>query len=479
MNHYGRAALQKSRPTALGVGGFELVIVTANWPLSSSISGLLLPSILFFFIMHDKDPQVAVMASAELCKDLEPGLPSGRVIDEKGQLQLYQHIRGSSQSVSSSRRSSYEWTRDKMPSFRRLTIMLLIVAFLTVTYASVPVYKKPQRSPDRVKETSFEDLLNSVSDASLHDVLLKVYEKYRHGVFPEVRTAMQAVHDDNAAVATCLVELARRQNPNVTASVTVSAPSTPTVVVVPTTETDTVVQTSGSDTVVVVNTQTTVTPMTQDQPTTPAGNTVQTTGPQVSSNPPSEPSSSVPVPIQSTVPVQSVNSSPLPGFSSPAPVSPSPSSQANPTSQANPSSQAPAQSPTNGGGGGTASGEATTSPGSAFPTTLAKTSSQAFTSTSPGQAGASSSGGAGAATAKSSSTQQVVYTTTFPNGSQSTVTSYTIVPAGDQASTPGVAGSGVTETPSLQNGAVDGTQPRGMGLVGSLAAALIFVVGIL
>jgi hypothetical protein len=410
---------------------------------------------------------VAAMASAEPCKDLEPGLSSDRVIDEKGQLQLYQHARGSSQSVNSSGRGSHGlWIRDKMPSFRRLAIAVLIAAFLTVAYASVPVYRRSQYSPNGAKETSFQDLLNSVSDASLHDVLMNVYEKYKHGVFPEDRKAIQAVHDDNAAIATSLVELARRQNPNITSG-TVSASSTAIVVVVPTTETNTVTQMSGTDTVVVVNTETTVTPT----DTTP----VQTTASQVSSNPPSEPSSSVPVPVQSSVSVQSVNSSPPQDSSTPAPVSPSPSSQANPTSQANPSSsQAPAQSSANGSGSTTA----TAAPGSASATTL-KTSSSSFTSTPPSQASASTSTGVHVVTTISSTTEQIVYTTTFPNGGQSTVTSYTIVPAGEQASTPGVTGSTMTGTPSLQNGAVDGTQPRGMGLIGSLAAALIFVVGIL
>lgn len=439
-------------------------------PPPSYISGLCcihqLRSI--FFLMHDKDPQVA-MASAEPCKDLEPGLPSRRVIDEKGPRGLYQNHGASPHPFNSSRRSApVLLTRDKMPSFRRLTLTLLVVAFLTVAYASVPVYRRSQDSPNGAKDTSFQDLLNSVSDASLHDVLLNLYDKYRHGVFPEDRTAMQAVHDDNAAVATSLVELARRQKPNVT-SVTIPPSSTATVVVVPTTEIETVTQTSGSDTLVIVGTQTTVAPVT---PTSPTGTPVQTTAPQVSSNPPSGSSSSVPVPVQSSVSIQSVNSSPLPGSSGPTSVSPSPSSQANATSQSNPtSSQASAQSSPNGGGG-------TTTP-SPSATTFIKSSSTTFASTSPGRAGASTSAGAGAVTTRSSSTQQILFTTTLPNGGASTVTSYTVVPAGEQASTPGVSGSTTTGTPSLQNGAVEGTQPRGMGLVGPLAAALIFVIGIL
>jgi hypothetical protein len=363
-----------------------------------------------------------------------------------------------------------------MPSFRQTALTVLIVAFLTVVYAAVPVYQRPQDSPGDARETSFQDLLNSVSDASLHDVLINVYEKYKHGVFREDRTAMQAVHDDNAAMATSLVELARRQNANST-SVTSAGSSAANGVVVPITDTTTVFQTSGTDTVVVVSTLTTDdTPV---QTTVPVDTSVQTTAPQVSSSPPSGPSSSVPVPVQSSVPVQSVNSSPshLPGSSLPASVSPHPSSQANPTSKAEPtpSSQASAQTS---GYGGTTSGKATVAP-SPSATTLIETSSSIFMSTSSDQNGAFTSGAGGQVAVKSSSTQQVVFTTTLPDGSQSTVTSFTIVPAGEQASTPGASGSTVTGAPSLQNGAVDGTQPRGMGLVGSLAAALVFVIGIL
>src|SRR5271169_6482895 len=132
--------------------------------------------------MHHKDPQLAAMASAEPCKDLEPGLPSGRVIDEKGQPSLYQDTQRSSPLVNSSRRRSYGlWARDKMPSFRRTTFAILMVAFLTVAYASVPVYRRPQDSPSSAKDASFQELLNSVSDASLHSVLINVYKKYRHG----------------------------------------------------------------------------------------------------------------------------------------------------------------------------------------------------------------------------------------------------------------------------------------------------------
>jgi hypothetical protein len=414
--------------------------------------------------MHD------IMASAEPCEDIEPGIPSGRVIDEKGQLSLYQDARGSLHSVNSSRRLSYElWAKNKMPSFRRTTLTVLIVAFLTVAYAAVPVDRRTQDSHSDARATSFQELLNSVSDPSLHYVLTNVYKKYKQGVFREDRMAMQAVHNDNAAIATSLVELARRQNTNVT-SVTVAGSSTADPVVVPTTKTATVTQTSGTDTVVVVNTETAVTPVQTTDP-------VQTTTPQVSSDPPSEPSS-VLIPVPSSDPVQSVNSSPLPGFSQPASVSPSPSTQANPTSQADPTSQAnltpsfqaPGQTSAN---DGATNGKATAA-SSPSATTLIKTLSSTFTSASPGQTGASASAAANfAVTTESSSTRQIVYTTTLPDGSPSTVTSYTIIVASE------VAGSSVIASPGLQNGAVDGTRPRGMGLVGSLAAALVFVIGIL
>lgn len=248
------------------------------------------------------------MSSAEPRKNPEPRLPSNRAIDEKGQQYHRQDDRLSLQANSPRRRLYRLWSKDKMPSFRRSCLAILIVAFMTMTYASGPVNQRPQ-DPTADQQATFQDLLNSVSDASLHNVLKNVYDKYKHGVFMEDRTAMKAVHSENAAVATSLIELARRQNPNATS---VSPDTLTTVTVVgTTTQTNTVIQASGTNTGVVVQTQTTVTSV--ETSVAP----VQTTAPQVSSNSPPE-SSSLSVPL---------DSAPTPG--STPPTSPSLLSQAN------------------------------------------------------------------------------------------------------------------------------------------------------
>lgn len=328
-----------------------------------------------------------------------------------------------------------------MVSLRRIFFSVLAIAFLTVAYASVPVNRGPQESPASAGQTSFQDLLNSVSDASLHEVLNSVYKKYKQGVYPQIKAAMTAVHDDDAAMATSLVELARRQSINSTSA---SVESSATVVVMPTTATETIVQMSGSNTVVVVETLTTITP-------------VQISTPQVSSSSPQE-SSSVSVRL---------DSSPLPGSSLLSSLVPA--SQANPTSQATPPSSQVTES-----AHGTASSIATSTP-STFATTLIRTAS----STSMPQSSSSASAIPAPTTTQSSSTQQILVTTTLPNGSQSTITSFTIVPAGEQATTAGGAGSSMSGTPSLQNGAMGGSRSGGFGHLVSLAVALAFIIEIL
>jgi hypothetical protein len=63
-------------------------------------------------------------------------------------------------------------------------------------------------------------------------------------------------------------------------------------------------------------------------------------------------------------------------------------------------------------------------------------------------------------------TQEVVYTTVKPDGSRSTITSFTVVAAGEMASTP-VGGEAPTESPSLQDAASSlRVSVVGMGLVG-------------
>ncbi|CAK7223031.1 hypothetical protein SCUCBS95973_005038 [Sporothrix curviconia] len=74
----------------------------------------------------------------------------------------------------------------------------------------------------------FTRLLEAVSPESLHDLLHEYFpDTYKHGVYPSEKKAMEAIHRANAALATSIVQLARRDlNGTVTSSTVSSAPPT-------------------------------------------------------------------------------------------------------------------------------------------------------------------------------------------------------------------------------------------------------------
>ncbi|KAH0547966.1 hypothetical protein GP486_008293 [Trichoglossum hirsutum] len=89
---------------------------------------------------------------------------------------------------------------------RHLFLFALFLAVLTTCVLA-------DDSPDKEDVENFQSLLNSVPEDRLH-AILHDYEpsRFKHGVFQEDRTAMEAVHRDNAAVATKLIRLAKRQS---------------------------------------------------------------------------------------------------------------------------------------------------------------------------------------------------------------------------------------------------------------------------
>merc|ERR1712093_480387 len=117
----------------------------------------------------------------------------------------------------------------KMLRFRQATFMLLAVAIIAFTVASAT-----GRSDNRIARISissadrqrFQELLDSVDPSALHNVLHAAEDKYRHGIFKEDRTAMEVVHEENAEVATSLVELAKRQAGNNTTTTVETTPTT-------------------------------------------------------------------------------------------------------------------------------------------------------------------------------------------------------------------------------------------------------------
>lgn len=65
----------------------------------------------------------------------------------------------------------------------------------------------------------FSRLLEAVSPESLHDLLHQYFpDTYKHGVYPSEKKALEAIHRANAALATSIVQLARRDLNNGTTS---------------------------------------------------------------------------------------------------------------------------------------------------------------------------------------------------------------------------------------------------------------------
>ncbi|KAL1903123.1 hypothetical protein Sste5346_000407 [Sporothrix stenoceras] len=71
--------------------------------------------------------------------------------------------------------------------------------------------------------SSFSRLLEAVSPESLHDLLHEYLpDTYKHGVYPSEKHALEAIHRENAALATSIIQLARRDLNSTTSS---SSPS--------------------------------------------------------------------------------------------------------------------------------------------------------------------------------------------------------------------------------------------------------------
>lgn len=76
--------------------------------------------------------------------------------------------------------------------------------------------------------SSFSRLLEAVSPESLHDLLHEYLpDTYKHGVYPSEKHALEAIHRENAALATSIMQLARRDLNGTTSSST-PVSSTPT-----------------------------------------------------------------------------------------------------------------------------------------------------------------------------------------------------------------------------------------------------------
>ncbi|KAK4127538.1 hypothetical protein N657DRAFT_678130 [Parathielavia appendiculata] len=204
------------------------------------------------------------------------------------------------------------WQRPKlantMPYLRRTIVVLLLCMLVLLGLASAGSPRvhchdgATGRQTDATTSESFSDMLKSASPASLHELLHRYFPgRFRDGVFESEHKAMEEVHRANAALATSILQLAKRQEPNSTTS---GDNPTPTVTEIETststsTETETETQTETTTSVPPVDstTSTTVGPTASTSSVAPPSSSnvpPASTGGSPSTTPTSTPSSSPP-----------------------------------------------------------------------------------------------------------------------------------------------------------------------------------------
>lgn len=85
---------------------------------------------------------------------------------------------------------------------------------------------KPSNVPTDVE--GFQRLLADIDDSSIHSALHHWSSKFQDGIFSHDRTALEAVHSENAPLATSLLRLAKRQSDNNTTIPSSNPPSSTT-----------------------------------------------------------------------------------------------------------------------------------------------------------------------------------------------------------------------------------------------------------
>ena len=321
---------------------------------------------------------------------------------------------------------------------------LLLSISLVLSLLPIQVAGSPNLAADekelQVDFETFQRQLGQVDPQALHAALHSHSpKKFKHGMFREDKTAVEAIHRDNPPLAVNIVRLAKRDNGTVTTTPAPVAPDISTVVIpsessLPTDLTNPVQASSlgkatpapgpiGSETsgigIAISSIETTTSP-------SPASNNLPTTLTSTS--------------FQSSVTGQSSPSGPTTSNNAPPP----------------PTSTPPSSSPSRG-----SVFTFTNSYGVVIVTTvgggLSTVSSIPSFSSLP-EPTESISSRASVASRRVSSTSTAVHTTTLPNGSRSTVTAVTVVAVGGDEGTTPTGNAGVqtsatrTSSPGLQTG---------------------------
>ncbi|KAL8933346.1 MAG: hypothetical protein Q9216_006412 [Gyalolechia sp. 2 TL-2023] len=338
-------------------------------------------------------------------------------------------------------------------------LLALLYGFLAVVNAG-NAQQKPQDKEHEADLEEFGKLIDQVDPRSLHAALHDYSpKKFKHGMFKEDRTAVEAIHKDQPSLASTIIAIAKRQDTPSNGTAPTSPPpadDSPTATPVVESPTDA----GESPTASAVATPIPIGPV--------QGSVIETPGAPATTAGGS--------PNESPETVTSTSTSPdgvVGGGSTPT---------------------------TNAGGdeieSDEPSGATTTSAAGAVPSL---TAGQVVTTTNADGVTIVSTIGGGYVTLsrstrgnspatttpstrntrRTSSTSVVLQTTTLPDGSQSTVTAVTVVPGGDGAApTPtgeaGAAGGSTTQggSPALQTGVAGKTGSRGWELVCLLVAAV-------
>ena len=336
-----------------------------------------------------------------------------------------------------------------MPSIRSLLVTCLFLSRISSYVITEPTSEKDADKEALSDLEAFQRLLDQVDPPALHAALHDFNpKKYKHGVFKEDRTAVEAVHRDDPPLATSILALAKRADPgNSTvpvATVTV-IDSTVTASINPSTVPPNPVQPSDRSTVQ-------ATPQPQS-PTTEA-------------NTPNTP------PIASTATVLVTSTAPgAPGAPATASATPSLPFAPGPISISKPSTSL-------------APGMVITSTNEAGVTIVTTIDGGVITLSGPAAAGGATAPGASAsapALSLTSITSVVLQTTTLADGAQSTITAVTVIQATAPAVvTPsGSAGAGPTTTgpaAGLQTGLAPRSRTWGWEVVGVLGGAVGFAM---
>ena len=411
-----------------------------------------------------------------------------------------------------------------MPSIRSLLLScLLLTRMSSYTNASSDTANKNDEEA-KADLAAFQQLLDQVDPPALHAALHNYSpRKFKHGVFQEDRTAVEAVHRDDAPLATTIVSVAKRQDQsnNTTAVVTVTEISTTVteIAINPSTVAPNPVQPSDRSTqqatpVPLPNPQTSPlagspvpvlpgspsspgAPPSPGSPSAAAGSPNQPSASPGSPNNPASPntpgspnqtpsspgSPNTPnSPNQPSVSPGAPNSPASPGQPTPGPGSPATTAGANSpgqtpapgTTRAIPSNPVPVTISGSGlsvpGIGFVTSGQVITTINAAGVTVVTTIDGGVVTlggpagSTPTGSAGASDNGAGSSAAgggAGGAQTNLVLQTTTLPDGSQATITAVTVVSGAGSLATP-TGSAGAASPPGTTTGPSGSLQSAGL-----------------